>query len=73
MSFRLCDVFNEITIAKEHAHATEISNRKAGKDKEKRLKNKQLNATMLPEGVKMFNEQSFIKELTEIVEDKKEV
>jgi hypothetical protein len=55
MNFRLCDVFNEITIAKEKEHAHEAANKKASKMKEKRLKNK--NATMLPEGVKMFSEK----------------
>ena len=73
MNFRLCDVFNEITIAKEKAHQNDAENKKAGKMKERRLKNKKLNANMLPEGVKMFNEVGFIKELTEIVEEKKDV
>ena len=73
MNFRLCDVFNEITIAKEKAHQNDAENKKAGKMKERRLKNKKLNANMLPDGVKMFNEVGFIKELTEIVEEKKDV
>ena len=73
MNFRLCDVFNEITIAKEQAHQNEVLNKKAGRMKEMRLKNKKLNAEMMPDGVKMFSEHQFIKELTEIVEDKKDV
>ena len=73
MDFRLCDVFNEITIAKERAHENDRAQKKAAKIKDRQMKNKTENLGRLPPGVKMFSEKKFIKDLTEIVEEKKEV